>query len=86
MLKTILLLVALSVLSLSAKSGPELAKDLELNAGKKAIRQWERIFDKRSRWKKYGLDKLSEADREVLKKYLLDHAADSDQPAAAGIY
>ena len=31
-----------------------------------------------------GIDKLSESDKSALKKYLLDHAADSDKPAVAG--
>lgn len=81
-----LMVSSLVPVSALAATGAELAKQLELNAGKKAIRQWERIFKKKSRWKKFGLDKLSDVDREELKKYLLDHAADSDQPAAAGIY
>lgn len=69
-----------------AKTGAEIAKELEINAGSKAIRQWERIFKKRSRWKRFGIDKLSDAERDLLKEYLLSHAADSDRPAAAGIY
>jgi hypothetical protein len=69
-----------------AKNGAELAIETNINPSTKAIRQWERIFNKRSKWSRYGLDKLNDLDREILKKYVLDHAADSDRPAAAGIY
>ena len=35
--------------------------------------------------KKYGIDKLSSEDKDALKAYLVDHAADSDSPEAAGM-
>jgi hypothetical protein len=35
--------------------------------------------------KKYGIDKLSDSDKALLKEYLMNHAADSDNPEAAGI-
>jgi len=35
--------------------------------------------------KKYGIDKLSKTQQIQLKKYLLDHAADSDHPTVAGM-
>lgn len=73
------------VITLSFASGKDLAKSLGLNPSSKAIKQWERVFDKDGKMEKYGINKLSDADKEVLKKYLMNHAADSDQPAAAGI-
>lgn len=66
-------------------SGKELAAGLGISAGSKAIAQWSKVFEKESKMEKLGIDKLSEADREALKKYLIDHAADSDQPEAAGL-
>lgn len=76
-------LLLLSVLAF-AKSGSELANDLKLNPSSKAIKQWERIFSNPEKLQQAGIDKLSDADKSALKKYLLDHAADSDKPAVAG--
>lgn len=81
-------LISLSILCLSAfafaKSGQELANDLKLNPSSKAIKQWERVFSTPDKMQQAGIDKLSESDKSALKKYLLDHAADSDKPAVAG--
>jgi hypothetical protein len=68
-----------------AQSGKEIAKGLGLAAADKASRQWERIFKKDRKMKKYGIDKLSDADKAALKEYLISHAADSDMPEAAGM-
>ncbi len=61
-----------------------LIKELKLIPGNKATIQWERIFKKERKMKKYGIDKLSSTQKEILKKYLINHAADSDQPMVAG--
>ncbi len=66
-------------------SSEQIAKELHLVAGKKAIIQWERVFKSKRKMKKYGIDKLSKAQQTQLKKYLLDHAADSDHPTVAGM-
>jgi len=66
-------------------SAEDIAKKLHLVAGKKAIIQWERVFKSDRKMKKYGIDKLSEDEQKILKKYLLDHAADSDHPTVAGM-
>ena len=71
--------------TLFANNGQEIAKKLNLQAGTKAIKQWERVFKKDRKMKKYGIDKLTEADKNILKEYLINHAADSDRPAAAGL-
>ena len=68
-----------------ANEGRELAIKLHLNASSKAIRQWQRVFKKKRKMKRYGIDKLSPQEREALKEYLLNHAADSDHPEAAGL-
>ncbi len=75
---------ALAVL-LYAKTGKELAEELKINAGSKAIVQWERIFGDEKRLKKIGADTLNADDLKALKEYVINHAADSDQPAAAGL-
>lgn len=72
-------------LSMFASSGSELAKKYNLSANEKAMKQWERVFKKDRKMKKLGIDKLSDEDKKVLKEYLIKHAADSDQPAAAGL-
>jgi len=83
-MKKIFLLCMFSSIFLFAKTGKELAISLHLNPSSKAIRQWERIFKKPRKMKKYGIDKLSAEDRKKLENYLINHAADSDQPETAG--
>ena len=69
---------------LFAKSGQQLANELKLDPSSKAIKQWERIFEVAEKRKQLGIDRLSDTDKLELKKYLLDHAADSDHPTVAG--
>lgn len=69
---------------LLAKSGQQLANELKLDPSSKAIKQWERIFEVAEKRKQLGIDRLSDTDKLELKKYLLDHAADSDHPTVAG--
>jgi hypothetical protein len=80
-----LLLLSLVVATLSFADGKDVAKSLGLNPSSKAIKQWEKIFESGEKMSKLGIDKLSGADKNELKKYLIGHAADSDHPAAAGI-
>jgi hypothetical protein len=84
-LALLLLFVAISTTNAFAKSGKELAVQLGLDASSKASRQWERVFKKEKKMKKYGIDALGDADRQALKSYLINHAADSDHPEAAGM-
>ncbi len=85
-MKTLFALLIAGIFSLLfAKSGAELAKELGVNASSKAIKQWERMFESADKLVKIGADKLNDADKATLKEYLIKHAADSDQPAAAGI-
>jgi hypothetical protein len=83
-MKKILLLSLISSIFLFAKTGKEIAVSLQLNPSSKAIRQWERVFKKAKKMKKYGIDTLIDADKSILKEYLISHAADSDQPESAG--
>ncbi len=71
-----------STLSASAK---DIAHELKLVPGRKAIIQWERVFKSERKIKKYGIDKLSKNEKKELKEYLLNHAADSDHPTVAGM-
>ncbi len=82
--KIVLLLCVAGTLCF-AKSGKELAEELKIEAGSKAIVQWERMFENKKRLGKIGAENLSDADLQALKEYLIKHAADSDQPAAAGL-
>jgi len=85
-MKIFRILLALSVAaSLALASGKDIAVNLGLNASSKAIKQWEKVFKKDRKMKKLGIDTLSDSDKNVLKKYLIKHAADSDQPEAAGM-
>lgn len=72
------------MLSLFAKSGEHLAKELGLKADEKVKRQWNRIFSKEKYLKRYGIYELSKEDKEELKSYLLKHSADSISSEVAG--
>jgi hypothetical protein len=65
-------------------SGKELAGKLKINAGDKAMKQWERVFSNPDKLKEIGAGGLSDGDKSALKAYLLEYAADGDKPAAAG--
>jgi len=66
--------------SLFADSGEAIAKKLGLKAASKIAKQWEKILKDEIKKKSIGADKLSPADLEALKKYLMSHSADSDAP------
>ncbi|MBU1657892.1 hypothetical protein KKG72_02435 [bacterium] len=85
-MKLFRLLLSLSVVaSIASAGGKEIAVKLGLDASSKAIKQWEKVFEKDDKMEKLGIDKLSDADKSDLKKYLTNHAADSDHPEAAGV-
>ena len=85
MKKLIAIITLFFTVSLSAGEGKLIAKDLGLSASSKASPQWKRVFKKDKKMKKYGIDKLSATQKPALKTYLIDHAADSDSPEAAGM-
>ena len=85
MKKVAILLITLFLTSSFASTGRELASSLHISASSKASIQWERVFKRTKKMKKYGIDKLSDADKDILKTYLIEHAADSDAPEAAGL-
>ncbi len=85
MKKLIAIVALIFTISVFGASGKDLAKDLAISASSKASSQWNRVFKKDRKMKKYGIDKLSDADKAALKTYLVDHAADSDSPEAAGM-
>ena len=62
-----------------------LAKKLNLYGGEKAVIQWERVFSSPRHLKRYKLDTLDAVQKEKLKAYLIEHAADSDQPIVPGL-
>ena len=85
-MKVLKIILAFSLFaSLSFADGKSIAMQLKLDASSKAIKQWDRVFKKEHKMKRLGIDKLSAADKAELKKYLEDHAADSDHPEAAGL-
>lgn len=71
--------------SLCAEDISKLAKELNLYAGTKASIQWERIFSSERRLKKYSINDLSQTKKYKLKKYLVNHAADSEKPIVPGL-
>ena len=88
MMLKILLFVLLSTASFAfaQESQPEtLANKLNLSAASKAMVQWERVFKSKRKMKRYKIDTLKENEKAMLKKYLIDHAIDSDQPTIAGV-
>ncbi|MBF0103327.1 MAG: cytochrome c [Desulfobacterales bacterium] len=53
---------------------------------KYASSQWERFFQQDKHKRKKDISALIElSDINAIKKYLIDHAADSDRPIAAGL-
>ncbi len=86
-------LVALYVLSITtglyasglSLSPQQITKKLHLIPASKAIIQWERVFKSKQKLKRYGINTLNTEQKMQLKKYLLDHAIDSDQPIVAGV-
>ena len=84
-MKLVVSFIALCLIITSVYAGgKEIAKSLGINPSSKAIKQWEKVFKKERKMKKLGIDKLSDSDKAELKKYLINHAADSDHPEAAG--
>ena len=81
----ILLLIAFLMNTLNAQSISITAKELNLYAGTKAGIQWKRIFSSQRRMKKIHIDILSQIQKEELKIYLINHAADSEQPIVPGL-
>lgn len=58
---------------------------LNIVPASKAIVQWERVFSSEKRKQKYNIDQLSPDVQELLKAYLIQHAADSSQPMVPGL-
>ena len=77
---TITLTFAISAMA----DGKATAKKLNLEASGRASKQWERVFGSPEKLKDIGADKLSIQEIAELKKYLIDHAADSDHPSVPG--
>ena len=71
--------------NLQALEISKLAKELNLYAGTKATVQWKRIFSSHRRIEKYKINLLDKETRDALKKYLINHAADSEQPIVPGL-
>ncbi|MDQ7044219.1 MAG: hypothetical protein Q9M34_11915 [Sulfurimonas sp.] len=80
-----LLLLFFSTNPLSANTIKELAKEYKLHPGTKATIQWERIFSSKRHLERYKLTDISPDTREELKTYLVEHAADSEQPILPGL-
>jgi len=85
MKKLIAIVMLFFTVNMFAADGKSLAQDLGISASSKASSQWKRVFKKAKKMKKYGINKLSDADKSALKEYLMNHAADSDSPEAAGM-
>ncbi len=67
-----------------ASTGAELASNLHINPSTKAQIQWKKVFKKPHKMKKYGIDTLSPLQQQSLLDYLIQHAADSDEPMVPG--
>ena len=53
---------------------------------KYAAKQWERFFARNKHQRKKDIsDKVSQEELDIIEEYLIDHAADSSQPEAAGL-
>lgn len=79
----IVLATFMPISTISASEG--IAKKHKLYAGTKASIQWKRIFSSQRRLHQYNLDSLSPNELNSLKRYLISHAADSEQPVVPGL-
>jgi hypothetical protein len=53
---------------------------------KYASRQWARFFERNTHKRKKDISRdVTPSELEIVKQYLIDHAADSDQPVAIGL-
>jgi len=86
-LKCIQLTIFITVFSSSlyATNIINLAQDLHLYPGTKAIVQWKRVFSSKRHLNRYKLTNLSQETRDKLKNYLIKHAIDSKQPIVPGL-
>jgi len=81
----ILFFSSLFITHLNAQEVSALAKELKLYGGTKATVQWERIFSSERHLVRYNLNALDQQTRNSLKKYLIEHSADSQQPILPGL-
>ncbi len=88
-LKKVILLSVLFICTVNASAwqqeAAQLAQQLQLVPGTKASIQWKRIFNSAPRRKRYGLDTLSQEQLQQLRRYLIEHAADSPKPIVPGL-
>lgn len=77
--------VGLLYISLNADEMTQISKKLELYPGSKAKIQWERIFSDEKKMQLYKINTLSDDMKVKLKLYLIQHAADSEQPMVPGL-
>lgn len=63
----------------------KVCKDMKIVPASKAIIQWQRVFSSEKRKERYGIDRLSPEVQQLLKEYLVLHAADSSQPMVPGL-
>jgi hypothetical protein len=81
-----LLAVSILLTTLSfGMTGAQLATQLHISPSSKAMIQWEGVFKSKRKMRRLGVNSLSEDEKATLKKYLIDHAADSPEPIAAGM-
>ncbi|MEA3383200.1 MAG: hypothetical protein U9Q20_00800 [Campylobacterota bacterium] len=69
MKKLIAIIALFFTVTAFAADGKSLAKQLGLSASSKASAQWNRVFKKTKKMKKYGIDALSDADKGALKTF-----------------
>ena len=85
LIKHLLLICIFIIVTVDADEIQGLAQELKLYGGTKATVQWERVFSSQRRLEKYKLNNLSQETRTALKNYLIQHAADSEQPIVPGL-
>jgi hypothetical protein len=94
--KTLLVttMIVSNIFILNAETGGEIASKFEISASAKVSAIWEKIFEKK-KWKKIfprskrsiylsDFKELPNSDKERLKVFLIEHAADSAKPKIAG--
>lgn len=68
----------------AARGGEEIAGSIKIDPKERLSRQWEYVYKRERLLKKYGIFALPKEEQDVLKKWLMANAKDSNRARKAG--
>lgn len=74
------------IAKLHARSGFEIANELRINPQDRLKRQWEYVYRRKRLMERYGINTLEKEEQDLLRTYLLEHAADAKRANIAGTF